>query len=265
MQTIGERLEEARKRKGISIREASEATKIRSEYLHKFESNSLDINLPEIYIRGFLRSYAIYLKLNGDKLMADYKALAPSDGRMPKRENREVYGRVDIGASAPQPVAEQVPDAENADGAQPAVAGSPKVRSSAFPASAGASVGATQIDLGLVIKAGVAMIAVILIVAIFFGIRAISSGSPKPLTELKPVPQQSLVLSAIGPVEVQVREDAVDGPIVWRGRMDANDSHSLPKKGKLYLTATAMENLQIEINGRRAPNPHSGRMTVQIP
>jgi len=52
MQTIGERLEEARKRKGISIREASEATKIRSEYLHKFESNSLDINLPEIYIRG---------------------------------------------------------------------------------------------------------------------------------------------------------------------------------------------------------------------
>ena len=32
MQTIGERLEEARKRKGISIREASEATKIRSEY-----------------------------------------------------------------------------------------------------------------------------------------------------------------------------------------------------------------------------------------
>jgi hypothetical protein len=73
------------------------------------------------------------------------------------------------------------------------------------------------------------------------------------------------VLTAIGPVEVQVREETTDGPIVWRGQMEANDSHSLPKHGKLFLTATAMENLQIEINGKRAPNPHSGKLTVQIP
>ena len=33
MQSIGERLEEARKRKGISLREAAEATKIRSDFL----------------------------------------------------------------------------------------------------------------------------------------------------------------------------------------------------------------------------------------
>ena len=88
MQTIGERLEEARKRKGISIREASEATKIRSEYLHKLESNSFDLGLPEIYIRGFLRNYAVYLKLNGDKLVADYKSLVPTEGRASRRENR---------------------------------------------------------------------------------------------------------------------------------------------------------------------------------
>jgi transcriptional regulator with XRE-family HTH domain len=262
MQTIGERLEEARKRKGISIREASEATKIRSEYLHKFESNSMDINLPEIYIRGFLRNYAVYLKLNGDKLMADYKTVAPSDGRTSRRENREVYGRVDIGATAHQPAAESASTPENPEAA-PAAPSTPQVRSSSFPASATAN--AAPFDVGLLIKGGVVLIAVILIVAIIVGIRAISSSSPKPLAELKAVPQQNLVLSAVGPVEVQVREDAVDGPIIWRGRMEANDSHSLAKKGKLFLTATAMENLQIEISGRRAPNPHSGRMTVQIP
>ena len=63
MQTIGERLEEARKRKGISIREAAEATKIRGDYLQKFESNQFDLNLAEIYVRGFLRGYAQFLKL----------------------------------------------------------------------------------------------------------------------------------------------------------------------------------------------------------
>ena len=33
MQTIGEKLEEARKRKGVSVREAAETTKIRGDYL----------------------------------------------------------------------------------------------------------------------------------------------------------------------------------------------------------------------------------------
>ena len=58
MQSIGERLEEARKKKGISIREAAEATKIRGDYLQQFENNRFDINLTEIYVRGFLRAYA---------------------------------------------------------------------------------------------------------------------------------------------------------------------------------------------------------------
>ena len=84
MQTIGERLEEARKRKGISIREAAEATKVRGDYLHKFESNQFDINLPEIYVRGFLRTYASYLKLPGDKLQ-------PKDGFYELRITEELW------------------------------------------------------------------------------------------------------------------------------------------------------------------------------
>ena len=151
MQTIGERLEEARKRRGISIREASEATKIRSEYLHKFESNSLDINLPEVYIRGFLRNYANYLKLNGDKLIADYKTLAPGDGRSSKRENREVYGRVDLSSSARQPATEPAPDTDASDAVAVAPA-STKVRSNIFPASAANST--APIDPALLIKGG---------------------------------------------------------------------------------------------------------------
>ena len=71
MQTIGERLEEARKKKGISIREAAEATKIRGDYLQKFEGNHFDIGLTEIYTRGFLRNYASFLKLPADRLLND--------------------------------------------------------------------------------------------------------------------------------------------------------------------------------------------------
>src|SRR5664280_91235 len=261
MQTIGERLEEARKRKGISIREAAEATKIRSEYLHKLESNSFDINLPEIYVRGFLRGYATYLKLNGDKLVADYKALVPTDGRASRRDNREVYGRVDLGPTERPPATEPAPAAKDSDAAPAAT----NVRSSNFPASAATS--AAPIDAGLLIKGSAVLLAVIFVVAIIFGIRALSRGSAKPATELKPVAQQTqtILFTAVGPVDVQVREDAIDGPTIWRGHMEANDSHSLAKRTRLYLTATAMQNLQIEIAGKRAPNPYSGPLTVQIP
>src|SRR5581483_8940018 len=95
MQTIGERLEEARKKKGISVREAAEATKIRGDYLQKFESNQFDIGLTEIYTRGFLRTYASFLKVPSDRVMSDYAALGRGDVR-PRQPNREIYGRMDI-------------------------------------------------------------------------------------------------------------------------------------------------------------------------
>jgi cytoskeletal protein RodZ len=97
MQTIGEKLEEARKRKGISVREAAETTKIRGDYLQKFEANSFDLDLPPLYIRGFLRSYARYLDLDAERFLAEYDSVMAAEGRTPRRESREVYGRVEFG------------------------------------------------------------------------------------------------------------------------------------------------------------------------
>jgi cytoskeleton protein RodZ len=99
MQTIGERLEEARKKKGISIREAAEATKIRGEYLQKFEGNQFEIGLTDIYTRGFLRGYANYLRIPSDRLLSDYTALRGGEPRV-RQPSREVYGRMDLAISS---------------------------------------------------------------------------------------------------------------------------------------------------------------------
>src|SRR3954470_8263732 len=103
MQTIGERLEEARKRKGISIREAAETTKIRGDYLQKFEANSFDVDLPPLYVRGFLRSYARYLELDPDRVVGDFDALDGRESKPARRETREVFGRVDFSEPARTP------------------------------------------------------------------------------------------------------------------------------------------------------------------
>ena len=68
---IGQKLEEARNRKGISLREATESTKIRGDYLSAFESGNFDINLPEVYLRGFVRLYARFLDLDQEAVLAD--------------------------------------------------------------------------------------------------------------------------------------------------------------------------------------------------
>ncbi len=84
MQTIGERLEDARKRKGISLREAAEATKIRSDFLSNIEQNKFEFELPEIYKRGFIKNYARYLKLDPEKVINDYSAQLLSKTRSKK-------------------------------------------------------------------------------------------------------------------------------------------------------------------------------------
>ena len=65
------KLEEARNRKGISIREASESTKIRGDYLTSFESGNFDLKLPDVYLRGFIRVYARFLGIDPESAVSD--------------------------------------------------------------------------------------------------------------------------------------------------------------------------------------------------
>ena len=101
MLSIGQRLEESRNRKGISLSEAAEATKIRSDFLSYFEQNNFDYDLPEIYRRGFLKNYAQYLKLDADKLLIDYDSQKLGKART-KQGAKELFGHDHSQDSAPK-------------------------------------------------------------------------------------------------------------------------------------------------------------------
>jgi len=94
MQTIGERLEEARKRKGISIREASEATKNPERVFATNSRATASISTcPRFTSAGSCATTRFYLKLNGDKLMADYRTLIPSRAHLAPRQPRDLWPR----------------------------------------------------------------------------------------------------------------------------------------------------------------------------
>jgi cytoskeletal protein RodZ len=75
MQTLGERLQEARQRLGVTLREAAEFTKIRTDYLQAMEAGQFEsIPLADVYKRGFVKLYAKYLRLDEEKAAADFNA-----------------------------------------------------------------------------------------------------------------------------------------------------------------------------------------------
>lgn len=88
---IGQKLEEARNRKGISIREASESTKIRGDFLTSFESGNFDINLPEVYLRGFIRVYARFLGIDPESAVSD---LSVEIGTVKNRSPKKTIGKI---------------------------------------------------------------------------------------------------------------------------------------------------------------------------
>ena len=65
-------LKEHRESKGIQIEEISEYTKINPIYIEAIEEGNFSI-LPNVYMRLFLRSYAIYLEADSGKVLEDYE------------------------------------------------------------------------------------------------------------------------------------------------------------------------------------------------
>jgi len=97
---IGATLREARNRRKVALSEVEAAIKIRVRYLQAIENEDWDALPGGAYTRGFIRTYALYLGLDGERLAEDYRrATAPPGGeRVPKR-----IEPVPTGARGPRP------------------------------------------------------------------------------------------------------------------------------------------------------------------
>jgi len=72
-ESIGGRLQQARRSKEITLHEVSKETKIGEEYLEALEKEEYDLFPAKIYVVSFLRSYARYLGLDAESLVQIYQ------------------------------------------------------------------------------------------------------------------------------------------------------------------------------------------------
>jgi hypothetical protein len=70
---IGNVLRKARDRRKVDLSEVEDATKIRLRFLRAIESEEWDALPGGVYTRAFIRTYALFLGLDGERLAEDYR------------------------------------------------------------------------------------------------------------------------------------------------------------------------------------------------
>jgi hypothetical protein len=98
---IGNSLREARMRQGLDYSDVELATKIRAKYIKALEDEQFDLLPSGTYTKGFLRSYAEYIGLDGQLYVDEYNSRyiaagfeeAPRERRQPRIRQERAFER----------------------------------------------------------------------------------------------------------------------------------------------------------------------------
>jgi cytoskeleton protein RodZ len=277
MQSIGERLEEARKKKGISIREAADATKIRGDFLDFFEKDKFDIGIPDIYVRGFLNNYAKFLHIDPAKIITDYNAFKLGRSKISKRDRGELLGRLDMpdsGEEKDSPAGREAPPPDNVTTFGSYSSGKPETKSSGL-----ARVDAdSEVDYSLYWKLGFAVAAVfaVFILLVYVVWNVITKESPDINPELVEAPaldtsgaqilqsaEEVIRLIASGDVNVLVIEKNSNKRL-FSNPLAAGEEVDIRKKGPVTIAFSEGRNISYTKAGQTfSPGTDGlGRITV---
>ncbi len=93
--TIGSYLSSARRKRRVSIDRAAEETRIRRDYLMRIESDDFAFLAPA-YVRGFVKTYARFLRVAPDPLLEEFDRLYGGRGDTSPIAALERHGKNDL-------------------------------------------------------------------------------------------------------------------------------------------------------------------------
>jgi hypothetical protein len=219
---IGNSLREARLRQGLDFPEIEQATKIRSKYLRALEEEQFELLPAQTYVKGFLRSYADYLGLDGQLYVDEFNS-------------RYVRGEF-------EDEVEQRP-------LRPRVTGPGRG-------------GALQSKAVILTVAAIAGITVFVFIAAKGGGPSkrndVMPVNPKPKKKAKPKPTATLVASGVnGGSYVAVYRGPRTGKPIYEGTLESGRRHKFTGR-HLWVYVYAPANLRLKLNGRPRVVPGAG-------
>jgi cytoskeleton protein RodZ len=97
-QGVGKTLRAARRRRAAELADVEATTRIRARFLRALENEEWDVLPGEAYTRGFIRTYADYLGLDGARLAEEHRHAVGAD-----RPGERLLGGDPMRAAAPKP------------------------------------------------------------------------------------------------------------------------------------------------------------------
>lgn len=232
---IGNSLREARLRQGLDLSRVEAETKIRGKYLRALEEERFEVLPGETYVKGFLRTYAEHLGLDGQLYLDEYNSrftaaeelVAPS-ATTPRKRQRPVESNVVIVALAGiVAVTVLVVVGLAGIGEDDPPDDSPLVGTTTGAPGAGTSPTETS-----------------------------GEGAEEQAQQGRPAARARLVLTAAGGgCWMQVRAGGVNGRLLWEGTLEPGQTQRFVKNKRLWLELGAPANVNAKLNGRRVTFP----------
>jgi cytoskeleton protein RodZ len=228
---IGNSLREARLRQGLDFPELEQGTKIRGKYLRALEDEQFDVLPAQTYVKGFLRSYAEFLGLDGQLYVDEYNS------------------RFVAGEEEPQS----------------------RPRRSAPPPSRGVQVQSRVVLLTLLGIAAVTALVIVAwthgeppsSTPVGLGTSKLRTHQTPPRAVTQPLQVHLLVKASRGPCWLQVHKTSATGPILFQGTLDQGQKQLFTAR-RLWITLDRPENLVTVLNGRSRRLPVGGVKTLIV-
>jgi len=245
---IGTTLREARVRRGLEISDCEAATKIRGKYLRALEDERFDVLPAPTYVRGFLRTYADFLRLDGQLVMDEYESRF--DEELPERHH-EVERRPGEGERPPA----------DERGRRPRAAEAPRRRrtegSLLWLAIGGVLAVALLVWLGVGrdSKSPPALPTTPAPAKNAAGPLARPRPKPKPVAPPRPKHQSiAIVLQGQGTIGswVSVRGRNEGGPVVFEGILAPGQTYSVRVRRSVWVASGNPGGLAVSVNGAAA-------------
>ena len=235
---IGNSLREARLRQGLEIPRIEADTKIRGKYLRALEEEQFEVLPGDTYVKGFLRTYADYLGLEGQLYLDEYNSrfttteeLSPAQSAAPRRRRRVESNFVVVALAGIVAVTVLV------------VVGLAGIGSGSDddPPLPGTTTEQTTTESS-------------------------PGGTAAPEeTEAPPARARLVLTAARGDSFLQVRRSGVNGRLLWEGTLEEGQTQRFFRYRRLWLDLDDPQNLNAKLNGRRVELPSEPAVVLVTP
>ena len=225
---IGNSLREARLRQSLDFPEIEQGTKIRGKYLRALEDEQFDVLPAQTYVKGFLRSYAEYLGLDGQLYVDEYNSrFVAGEVETPSRPRR----------SAPPSRGVQV-------------------QSRVVLLTLLGIAAVTALFIVAWTRGEPQNVTPL-------GLRTTTTKTTTPTAPAVTATARLLVKAQRGPCWLQVHRSSASGPILFQGTLEQGQKQLFTGR-RLWITLDRPENLVTILNGRTRRLPVGGVKTLLV-